>query len=515
MAVLLTAAVWGGSQDREAGTVDSAIVQSGEDAVLRIDGSSLSLNNPDGTGILNALKETGEVYAADLGEDDGYTEAVRASIAQAAALMREKMKNREESIRVSVLFPEDASDSAVMNAQTEILLQAFAETGVGNEGRYLDLQTMWVGGGEITGEMESDSVRWTYLFEMSYYTSLAQEQELTARIGQAYDELAILAGSPDIDKAWAIYHYIALHVTYDYDHLNDDNYLLQYTPYAALCLGTSVCQGYTLLLYRMLWENNVDNACVEGIGNGGNHIWNIVRMGSLYYNCDVTWDSPTFDHSSFFLKSDAAFSVNHTRSEKCSSAEFYERYPMSEKNYPFLRPAGEYKYSVILLEGDEIGYEDLLYWFAEDMLENPAAINIEGSALDFEGSNLKAETEGRALFVVTEEGGDEEQKQVEFTVLSRDEAVLLPDDITQISEQTLQHTAIQAVVIPDGCQSIGDLAFADTPSLGYVYIPDSVTQISNDAFTGSENVIIFCPGENTAMSYAREKGLNAFILETS
>ena len=78
---------------------------------------------------------------------------------------------------------------------------------------------------------------------------------------------------------------------YDYTNLNDDNYKLKYTAYAAMCNGTAVCQGYSNLLYRMLLEAGVDCRIISGIGVSGGHAWNIVRLGDLYYNVDATWDS--------------------------------------------------------------------------------------------------------------------------------------------------------------------------------------------------------------------------------
>ena len=50
--------------------------------------------------------------------------------------------------------------------------------------------------------------------------------------------------------------------------------------------------------------------------------------------------------------------------------------------------------------------------------------------------------------------------------------------------------ACQAVIIPDGCTSIGSRAFADCKNLLYVRIPASVTYIAGDAFEGCEQAVI-------------------------
>ena len=61
----------------------------------------------------------------------------------------------------------------------------------------------------------------------------------------------------------------------------------------------------------------------------------------------------------------------------------------------------------------------------------------------------------------------------------------LPADIKQIDAEAFCGSAAEAVVIPEGCFSIGARAFADMPSLHYVVVPESVTKIAEDAFEGS------------------------------
>ena len=67
--------------------------------------------------------------------------------------------------------------------------------------------------------------------------------------------------------------------------LEDDNYKLKHTAYAALMHKTSVCQGYAVLLYRMLKECGIDNRIITGYGGSERdekHAWNIVEIDDKY-----------------------------------------------------------------------------------------------------------------------------------------------------------------------------------------------------------------------------------------
>lgn len=61
----------------------------------------------------------------------------------------------------------------------------------------------------------------------------------------------------------------------------------------------------------------------------------------------------------------------------------------------------------------------------------------------------------------------------------------MPTDIERIESEAFCGSTAEAVVIPEGCVSIDARAFADMPSLHYVVLPESVTEIAEDAFEGS------------------------------
>ena len=66
----------------------------------------------------------------------------------------------------------------------------------------------------------------------------------------------------------------------------------------------------------------------------------------------------------------------------------------------------------------------------------------------------------------------------------------LPADLNTIEAEAFAGAAFEAVVIPEGCKTIGSRAFADCPNLVYVRIPAGVTNIAADAFEGCSQVIL-------------------------
>lgn len=73
-----------------------------------------------------------------------------------------------------------------------------------------------------------------------------------------------------------------------------------------------------------------------------------------------------------------------------------------------------------------------------------------------------------------------------------DMAVLrLPSSIKTIEENAFEGLACQAIIIPNGCSTIGEKAFAENDNLLYVHIPASITTIADNAFEGCDNVTIF------------------------
>ena len=169
---------------------------------------------------------------------------------------------------------------------------------------------------------------------VEYYTTAAQEKELDKKLDgilKAADEEIGLSGLSDYEKIRWAYDYICSHVAYDNANLNNDAYTLKYSAYAALVNGTAVCQGYANLFYLMMQRLGVDARIITGLGDGEAHAWNIVKIGSLYYLCDSTWDVGAKTYR-WFLRGSKYFE-NHKADSEFSEKPFTEAFPISETDY--------------------------------------------------------------------------------------------------------------------------------------------------------------------------------------
>ena len=247
----------------------------------------------------------------------------------AAAELRKAMVARQETIVVG--YQSNSYYSALHN---EVFRAATAHTGVSNEGDAL----RWEYDGYKVGTSRSyrNGVYFiTFTYTMKYKTTAQQEAQLKAAMNALLTKLNP-TGS-DYEKLSTVYTWICNNITYDYKHQGDRNYLLQYTPYAALIHRTAVCQGYTVLLYRFALEMGID--CRVIVGNNSNHGWNIVRLGSKYYNADPTWDAIWAQAGlplTFYLQCEDTFTdggTEHIRNEEYDTPEFHSLYPMTESDY--------------------------------------------------------------------------------------------------------------------------------------------------------------------------------------
>ena len=255
----------------------------------------------------------------------------------AAAELRQKMVAREGTITVYV----SVARNKLTGLAERLFDAAIAHTGQPTEGDYL----RWHIGsyeGTISYLPGETIVNAEITYNISYYTTAEQELELTNQIQSLLDEWD-LYDATDYEKICAIYDYICNHISYDFDHLDlGASYLRMFTAYAAMMDGTAVCQGYASLLYRLALTLGVDARLIGG-DSGGPHAWNIVRIGSMYYNVDSTWDAILVQEGmsyQYFLLNETNF-VDHLRKLEYDNSAFHAQYPMSGSDYAAAPLAGQ------------------------------------------------------------------------------------------------------------------------------------------------------------------------------
>lgn len=247
----------------------------------------------------------------------------------AVSYLRKQMVSRETEITLN--FPASWFDSHKDGLYWDLLYDAMKcdDSSTGQEGDalmygYSGCRLSYSTGGYIQ-------------YTMSYHSNAEQEAKLTEAVAVAMTKLQ-LNGLSEAKKIIKIHDYICNNVDYAYNSTEEQIY----TAYGALCTGKAVCQGYAVLFYRLCKEAGLSVRIISGTGNGGAHGWNIVRIGSKYYNVDCTWDGQDADtYNEYLLKSEADFR-DHTRESwkvadshylDYTSAEFNTQYPMTEKSW--------------------------------------------------------------------------------------------------------------------------------------------------------------------------------------
>lgn len=126
-----------------------------------------------------------------------------------------------------------------------------------------------------------------FSFAAIYVETASQLKKVNSSVASALKKMNISKYS-DLGKVKLIHDYVINHMDYDQT-------LVDHSSYGGLVASkhTTVCQGYALLMYKMLTEAGVP--CHYVTGNAGEpHAWNIVKIDKKWYALDATWDDPIY-----------------------------------------------------------------------------------------------------------------------------------------------------------------------------------------------------------------------------
>lgn len=127
-------------------------------------------------------------------------------------------------------------------------------------------------------------------FQFGYLTTKGQEKRISRKVKLIVKKIR---KGTSVEKAKKAHDYLVTHMRYDKRY---------YSPYHAFTKGRGMCMAYALAYQRILQEMKVPCIYIKG----KNHAWNMVKIGSCWYNVDVTWDDAGGGYR-YFLKSDADF----------------------------------------------------------------------------------------------------------------------------------------------------------------------------------------------------------------
>lgn len=167
--------------------------------------------------------------------------------------------------------------------------------------------------------------RSTIKLEARYRESMEQTEEVDRLVNRALVQI-IKPEMNEHEKVKVIHDWIVSKLEYDQS-------LSKYTAYEGLITGEAVCQGYSLLGYKMLKEAGITVRIAEGTVNTGDHAWNMVKLGDNWYHLDLTWDDPVSQDQTkqsrsisyrYYLKTDKQLRVDHN---------WVKTYPTADRSY--------------------------------------------------------------------------------------------------------------------------------------------------------------------------------------
>ena len=208
-------------------------------------------------------------------------QAVHSSFEDAAADLRDHLRNRQENFAVTVEYGLVTTKEYI----NSIMNLAIAETSSPKEGDYIRFNLQGI---SYSTSDNSTANGMNINFNISYNASYAEEK----LVDQAVSDLSAKLGLPhlnDYEKCCAVTQWVRSNVTY----VENSTERSLFSAYGAIVNREAVCQGISVMVYRLLRENNVKCRVVPGKGNGGNHAWNMVCIDGNWVYLDATWDALT------------------------------------------------------------------------------------------------------------------------------------------------------------------------------------------------------------------------------
>ena len=330
-------------------------------------------------------------------------------------------------------------------------------------------------------------------------------------------------GANDYETFVNLYKWLMNNNTYDWD-------FHYYSAESVFLLHKGVCSSYARALELLLTTAGISSRRVSGSAGGGNHAWNVVRLGGAWVQCDATWDDPDSSADSYYFYcglSDALMWLDHTqnyvRDGSVSCSTLNNHYWMRKGTWEFFGQFTDEDWTdhdirqeIVDQVNNGSATVDLVYSAIPDGPWYPASAGsytrlglsyllLYAKCLEHFGLSLD---ENVTLDVTADFSLSD--KCLSVTVNGWKDAgsgeLDLPDDLTIIEERAFEGTDAARVLIPESCLSIGDYAFLNS-SVQCVTIPNPDTEIGTDAFGGCSPLMIIAPDNSEAAGYAEANGI--------
>ncbi|MGN7765162.1 transglutaminase domain-containing protein [Paenibacillus sp. 22594] len=168
--------------------------------------------------------------------------------------------------------------------------------------------------------------------QMKYRETLQQTALVNKQVKTILQQI-ITSGMNNHQKVKVIHDWVVLHLQYDATYR-------KYTAYEGLETGSAVCQGYSLLTYKLLLGAGIPNKIVEGTARPAgrpaqSHAWNLVQLDGHWYHLDTTWDDPTPSPEGgistlYYMRTDAQMRHDHSWTKSYPAASVGYAQTLSE-----------------------------------------------------------------------------------------------------------------------------------------------------------------------------------------
>ncbi len=273
----------------------------------------------------------------------------------AAEYVKAEMVRRKETI--TIIYNADTFPNRLTNELYEMARNDTesidAKTAVeGDYLRYTIVPNTFKSQAGIDGKV-GNKTSYVFTFNLKYYTSQEEEEAINqsvASILNRFRNQGITRNSSEYDRIKAVYDYISETVHYN-STSRPDNGNIRITAYDALVTKEAQCYGQVLGAYRLLKELGIPTRRVNGQAyvdlyssekKWVNHGWNIVKVGTQWYNFDVTAAGAYFEGYGqknlktyrYLLFSEADAIERYKRSEEhAQNSEFYKQHAMSGQSF--------------------------------------------------------------------------------------------------------------------------------------------------------------------------------------
>ena len=318
-----------------------------------------------------------------------------------------------------------------------------------------------------------------------------KNKEIAAKVIAVIGDI-IHPSMSDFEKAKAIHDYFG--ANYRYDTENYENGTIPDASFeieGLVLTGVGVCDAYAKSY--VLFMESLGIPCERILGRAGddergyeNHAWNKIKLGSKWYNADITWDDPASAGAlcyDYFLIDDTTIGKDHFPE--------LENHLVSAESYDFDRGA------ITVPEGTkELGDYAFAYTrrYPVTNVILPDSLTHIGEYTFYGCSFLTSVTFGKGITSIGKGA---------FFHCAALTAFDFPGSVKEISDTCFAYcTALKTVTIQPGVLTIGVNAFSFCTALETVALPDSITGIARSAFILSKPAFI-CSAGSYAEAFAR------------